>query len=112
MVTFPVVIAEVDGGRYLVSMLGERANWVGNVRADRGRAVLRHGRQEAVRLEDVAVSERAPILRHYLEVAPGARPHISVDRNAPMGEFERVAAQYPVFRIEPLVAHRTDASTA
>ncbi len=29
------------------------------------------------------------------------RPHIPVDRHAPDVEFERVAAQIPVFRIEP-----------
>jgi hypothetical protein len=99
VVTFPVVITDLDGDRYLVSMLGERANWVGNVRADDGRAVLRHGRREAVRLEEVPATERAPILRRYLEVAPGGRPHIPVDRRAPLGEFEHVAPGFPVFRI-------------
>ena len=74
VLTFPVVIADLDGGRYLVSMLGERANWVRNLRADDGRAVLRHGRKEAVRLEEVPVAQRPPILRRYLEVAPGGRP--------------------------------------
>ena len=61
--------------------------------------VLRHGRREAVRLEAVDAEERAPILRRYLELAPGARPHIPVDTKAPLEEFERIAAQYPVFRI-------------
>jgi len=103
VVTFPVVIAELDGDRYLVSMLGERANWVSNVRADGGRAVLRHGRREAVRLEEVPASERVPILRRYLEDAPGARPHIPVDRTAPSEELARVAADFPVFRIESAV---------
>jgi F420H(2)-dependent quinone reductase len=99
VVSFPVVIAEVDGDRYLVSMLGEQANWVRNVRAADGRAVLRHGRHEEVRLEEVPVEQRPPILRRYLAVAPGARPHIEADRNAPLEEFERIAADVPVFRI-------------
>jgi F420H(2)-dependent quinone reductase len=110
VVTFPVVITDLDGDRYLVSMLGERANWVGNVRADEGRAVLRHGRREAVKLEEVPVPERAPVLRRYLEVAPGGRPHIPVDRGAPLDAFERVAEQYPVFRIEPAIPRRADPS--
>ena len=105
VVTFPVVIADLDGGRYLVSMLGERANWVRNLRAENGRAVLRHGRKEAVRLEEVPVAQRPPILRRYLEVAPGGRPHIPVDRHAPAEEFERVAPQIPVFSIQDL--HRS-----
>lgn len=98
-ISMPVVIAEHAGQRYLVSMLGDKANWVQNVRADHGRAVLRHGRHEPVRLEDVPVGERAPILRAYLEVAPGARPHIPVDRRAPLQEFELVAPRFPVFRL-------------
>ena len=95
----PVVIADYEGGRYLVAMLGERAAWVANVRAADGRAVLRHGRHEQVRLEEVAPSERAPVLRRYLEVAPGARAHFAVDRRAPLSEFEALATRYPVFRI-------------
>ena len=37
--------------------------------------------------------------RRYLRVAPGDRPHIPVDQRAPLADFERIAAQYPVFRI-------------
>ena len=101
VVSFPVVIADYEGERYLVSMLGDRANWVRNVEADGGRAELRHGRREQVTLELVDPSERAPVLRRYLALAPGARPHIPVDRRAPLDEFERVAADYPVYRIRP-----------
>jgi len=98
-IKFPVVIADVGEERYLVSMLGANANWVLNVRAAEGSAVLRHGRRESVHLEEVPPGERAPILRRYLQVAPGARPHIPVDRRAPLTEFERIAADYPVFRM-------------
>jgi len=99
VITFPVVIAEWTGERYLVSMLGEEANWVRNLRAANGRADLRHGKREAIRLEDVPVATRPDILRQYLAVAPGARPHIAADRNAPRAEFERIAPSIPVFRI-------------
>jgi hypothetical protein len=99
VISFPVVIADFEGERYLVAMLGERTNWVRNVRAAGGQATLRHGRREAVRLDDVDVDARPPILRRYLDVAPGARPHIPVDRRASVEEFERIAPQVPVFRI-------------
>jgi len=103
-ISFPVVVADHEGQRYLVSMLGENANWVHNVRAAQGKAVLRrHGAQE-VRLVEVAPADRAPILRRYLDAAPGARPHIPVDRDAPLEEFERIADRYPVFRIVPVAA--------
>lgn len=99
-IRLPVVIAQHDGERYLVSMLGERAAWVRNVRAAEGRARLLHGKREAVRLEEVPSEDRAPILRRYLEVAPGARAHfLPVDRHSALGEFAAIAAQHPVFRI-------------
>src|SRR5581483_6253274 len=97
--SFPVVIAEYEGQRYLVAMLGNQANWVRNVRAASGRAVLKHGRRENVVLAEVDPSLRAPILRRYLEAAPGARAHSPVDRRAPAEKFEEIADHYPVFRI-------------
>jgi deazaflavin-dependent oxidoreductase (nitroreductase family) len=75
-ISFPVVVAEHQGERYLVSMLGENANWVHNVRAAGGQAVLRRHGAQNVRLAEVEPSDRAPILRTYLDAAPGARPHI------------------------------------
>jgi hypothetical protein len=101
IISLPVVIADHEGQRYLVSMLGPDANWVRNLEADGGRAELRHGRRESVWLEEVDPALRAPILRRYLALAPGARPHIPVDRRAPLHDFEAIAADYPVFRIEP-----------
>jgi deazaflavin-dependent oxidoreductase (nitroreductase family) len=98
-VSLPVVVAVVDGERYLVSMLGENVNWVKNVRAAGGRAVLRSGRREEVHLEEVPAEQRAPILKAYLQCAPGARPHVPVDKDAPLAEFEQVAAAFPVFRV-------------
>ncbi|MEV0738810.1 nitroreductase/quinone reductase family protein [Streptomyces sp. NPDC050549] len=100
-VSLPLVVADHEGERYLVSMLGPDANWVRNVRAADGRAVLRHGRREAVRLEEVEVGDRAPVLRRYLALAPGARPHLPVDRRAPLEEFVRIADRVPVFRVRP-----------
>src|SRR5947208_8125083 len=56
-ISLPVVLAIVDGQRYLVSMLGENVNWVQNVRAAGGRAVLRSGGREEV---EVPADQRAP----------------------------------------------------
>ncbi len=100
MTSNPLVVADLNGQRYLVSMLGNRADWVANVRAADSRAVLRHGKRERIAVSEVPVAERAPILKRYLDQAPGARPHIPVDRRAPLEAFERIAPDYPVFRIE------------
>ena len=97
--SFPVVIADYEGRRYLVAMLGKEANWVRNVRAAGGKAALRHGRREEVILKETDPSMRAPILRRYLEVAPGGRAHLPIDQDAPLEQFEQIAEQYPVFRI-------------
>ena len=109
VISFPVVIAEYGGERYLVSMLGEDVNWVRNIRAAGGDAVLRHGKCEAVRLVNVPPEARPAILRRYLEVAPGARPHIPVDRRAPVQAFEQAASEIPVFRITVRPANGPDA---
>lgn len=101
MIAFPVAIADYGGERYLVSMLDGKSNWVANVRAAGGHATLRHGRREPIALEGVDVSERAPILKRYLELAPGARAHFTVPVSAPVAEFERIALDHPVFRIRP-----------
>lgn len=97
----PIVIGRHGGQRYLVSMLGPGVDWIRNAEVDDGRAVLVHGRHEPVRLVEVPVEDRAPIIKDYLRVAPGARPHIRVDRKAPVAEFATVAGDHPVFRIVP-----------
>jgi deazaflavin-dependent oxidoreductase (nitroreductase family) len=101
LITLPLVMAVVDGERYLVSMLGPDAGWVRNVRAAGGNVTLRHGRREAVHLEEVAEHERASLLKAYLQRAPGARPHVPISKDAPLAEFARVAPQFPVFRVHP-----------
>ncbi len=98
-ISFPLAMTVVDGERYLVSMLGADSAWVRNVRAANGQAVLRHGRTERVRLEEVPVEQRAPVLKAYLPRARGAQPHLPVAKDAPLEDFEAIAAQFPVFRV-------------
>ena len=101
--SIPLVVADHGGAKYLVSMLGERSPWVHNVRAADGRAVLRHGEPREVRLVEEPAAERAPIIKAYLARAAGGRPHIPVSPDASLAEFEVIAADYPVFRIEPII---------
>ncbi len=99
LITFPLAMVVVDGERYLVSMLGAKAAWVQNLRAAGGHATLVHGKTEYVRLEELAVEQRAPVLKVYLRRAPGARPHIPIDKDAPLEAFTAIASQFPVFRV-------------
>lgn len=96
-----LVVGDYEGERFLVSMLGERSEWVRNARAAGGDAYLRSGRRAHVRLEEVPVERRAPIIKAYLQRALGARPHIEISPDAPLEAFEAVAREHPVFRIVP-----------
>lgn len=53
------------------------------------------------RLQEIPVNERAPVLKQYLQQVPGARPHISVSRDAKVANFETIAPFYPVFLVTP-----------
>jgi len=102
--SFPVAVVHQDGERFLVAMLGERTNWVRNVRATGLKAVLKQRHSREVVLQEVPVEHRAPTLRRYLDIAPGARPHFSVRRGAPIEAFERIAKHYPTFRVTEAIA--------
>jgi deazaflavin-dependent oxidoreductase (nitroreductase family) len=97
-----VVVARHHGRDYLVSMLGD-CEWVRNARA-RPEATLISGKRRPVRLEEVPVEDRAPIIQEYLRLAPGARPHIGLGAAATLADCGRVAGRYPVFRIEDRAA--------
>jgi deazaflavin-dependent oxidoreductase (nitroreductase family) len=66
----PVSSLTVDGRQYIVGGLAE-ADWVKNVRAA-GWGYLAQGRKkERVRLVELPVEERAPILREFPHLVPG-----------------------------------------
>src|SRR5438128_11248637 len=93
-----VVVARHEGQQYLVSYLGE-GEWVKNVRAAGGEAYVISGRRRKVMLDEVPVERRAPIIKEYVRLAPEARPHIRLGSAATIADCERVAPNYPVFRI-------------
>jgi hypothetical protein len=63
-------IAELDGERYLVSMLGERASWPHNVRAAGARAHIPGDRHASVE----AFGEVAPRI-HVFRITPRDSGH-------------------------------------
>ncbi len=101
VIAVPVAPVRYRGDWYLVSMLGERSNWVANVRAAAGEAVLLHGRRRPVHLvEEVRSELKAPIIKRYLMFAVSARPHVVVSWRAPVSRIRAAAGRYPVFRID------------
>lgn len=99
---FPLGMADWEGRWYLVPMLGERCNWVRNVRAAGGQAVICRRRAVPCRLVELPAAERPAILRRYLQKVPGARPHMPTRLDAPLADFEAIATRYPVFLVVPL----------
>jgi hypothetical protein len=106
-IRYPLGMADWQGHWYLVPMLGNECGWVRNARAAGGIVTLRHGRARICHLVEVPVAQRPPILKRYLQQVAGARPHIPIDRTAPLAEFETIAARYPAFRVEPVPTSRT-----
>ena len=96
----PVVIATVESKHYLVSMLGPESDWVKNVEAAHGDAVIRQGRRRRVHLAPVPSEQRAPILREYVRIAPSGRQHFPLSVDAPLSEFEAIAERYPAYRLD------------
>ena len=92
----PVSIATLDGTRYIVAAFSDAA-WVKNVRAA-GSGTLGRGRSiEEVRLIELPVGERGPVLRAFLQqVRGGVRFFGSADPDALVAAADR----YPVFRVE------------
>lgn len=94
-----------NGSRYLVSVRGE-SHWVRNVRAANGRATLLSGSREPVRLVEIPVHERAPILLNY--VRKGAFGQSSaqmaqvfgLEPDPTLDQVKSLASQHPVFRIK------------
>jgi hypothetical protein len=95
-----VVTPTVAGKRYVVSMFGTVSDWVHNLEAAHGDAVISHGGSVRVRLVPVRAEERAPILREYVRVASSGRKHLPVHVGAPLADFAAIATRYPVYRIE------------
>jgi hypothetical protein len=96
-----LVVVSHQGQRYLVSMLGDGSEWVQNVRAAGGQAFIKRGRSRPVMLTEIPAKDRAPILKAWCQVATSGRRHLPVQHDAPVSAFEAIAADYPVFRIDP-----------
>ena len=88
----PVVIATVEGKRYLVSMLGPGSDWVRNIEASHGDAVIRQGRRRRVHLVLVPPEQRAPILHEYVRVAFNDRPRQPLNWRSPSEKFAEAVA--------------------
>lgn len=88
-----------EGQRYLVAPRGN-TEWSRNVKAAGGEAVILRRGRKPVRLEEVPVEQRAPIIKTYLgENAMVTKREFGVEPDAELAVFEGIAERHPVFRI-------------
>ena len=97
----PVALVRRKQERWLVAAFGD-VNWVKNVR-QAGKVQFQGGLHkhefDIVELDPI---ESAPILKQFLNdyrVVPFFQPYFSVDRDAPLSEFQEEAKKHPVFLI-------------
>lgn len=105
---FAVTMATLGDERYLVSLAGE-ADWVRNLRAARGRAVIRHRARTEVWAEEIPVVQRGIVLAAYLtrrslskSSSAAARDYFGVNTHPSVEALQRIANYFPVFRVTPM----------
>jgi deazaflavin-dependent oxidoreductase (nitroreductase family) len=94
----PVSIATVDGERYVVAAFAD-ADWVKNVRAAQSETLKRGAAVEQVRLDELPVDQRGPVLRAFLVQVPGG---VRFFGSQTPDEVVANAESYPVFRVSSL----------
>jgi hypothetical protein len=104
----PILITPYRGEHYLVSLAGE-SEWVRNVRAATGQALIRRRGARRVRLDEVPAEERPEIIAEYLRrgaersgseaAAKQARSYFGIAPDPSTEQLGAIAEHYPVFRV-------------
>ena len=102
--TTPVAIVEVDGHRYIVAGW-EVSDWVRNARAAGWGIVGRGRHSERVRLTELPVNERLPIVREFARTVRGGRAFLTVAPDASDHDFAKASANHPTFRLDSSVTN-------
>lgn len=99
---------DYDGQSYFVALYSE-AQWVKNLRAAEGRAVILSRGRHPVQLEEIPVEARPPILLAYVQTRTfshsgpqSARLFFGLGPHPTLEEMQALADRYPVFRIQPI----------
>jgi hypothetical protein len=104
----PILRTPYQGDDYLVALAGE-SQWVRNVRAASGQAIIRRRGTHRVRLEEIAPVDRAGVIAEYLRrgeqrsgaqaAAKQARFYFGLDPDPSFDDIKAIVDYYPVFRI-------------
>ncbi len=98
--TTPVNPLSFDGQRYLVAPRGE-TGWVRNIRASKQGELRLGGKREPIKVEEVPVETKVPILRAYLKnwKSETSKFFGGTTDESPEDELRRIAPDHPIFRI-------------
>jgi deazaflavin-dependent oxidoreductase (nitroreductase family) len=103
--TFPIAVLPLTGGEYVIQAY-PKAAWVANVRAAREATLTRGRRTTTVRLTELPVAERRPLLREVVSTGPasvGNRYVTTGLADAPTPDGVAAAAdRIAVFRVDPV----------
>jgi deazaflavin-dependent oxidoreductase (nitroreductase family) len=96
----PVNLLDIDGHRYLVAVRGE-TGWVRNARAAGSICLKKRGTKMDLRVREVAINARPPILREFLDrYASQVQRFYPVPKGSPVEAFQEMASQAPVFELQ------------
>jgi deazaflavin-dependent oxidoreductase (nitroreductase family) len=103
--TFPIAVLPLTGGRYIIQAY-PKAAWVANARAADTVTLTRGRRSSTVRLVEVPVDERRPLLREVVATSPASVGNRYVTTGladaATPDAVAAAASRIAVFRIEPV----------
>jgi deazaflavin-dependent oxidoreductase (nitroreductase family) len=103
--TFPIAVLPLTGGRYVIQAY-PKAAWVANARAADTVTLTRGRRSSIVRLVEVSVEERRPLLREVVAVSPASVGNRYVTTGlaeaATPDAVAAAASRIAVFRVEPV----------
>jgi deazaflavin-dependent oxidoreductase (nitroreductase family) len=103
--TFPIAVLPLTGGRYVIQAY-PKAAWVANARAADTVTLTRGRRSSIVRLVEMSVEERRPLLREVVAVSPASVGNRYVTTGlaeaATPDAVAAAASRIAVFRVEPV----------
>jgi deazaflavin-dependent oxidoreductase (nitroreductase family) len=101
--TFPIAVLPLTGGRYIIQAY-PKAAWVANARAADTVTLTRGRRSSTVRLVEVSVDERRPLLREVVATSPASVGNRYVTTGladaATPDAVAAAASRIAVFRVE------------
>ena len=108
--TTPVTPMTVDGKQYVVAGF-PNADWAQNLRASPHVTLTRGRRSQRLRTVELPADESRPLLRAWPTEVPasiGFMKRAGLVKEGRPEEFEALAGQCAVFRLEPLEAENVD----